>query len=380
MPAAGTKQLQTAEPATLASSSPAPTITPAAVLSDFEQICVALPVSGALIAVRELAGLHCTVSFGKAPRVGSQIAPDSSLAFECLETGEVAISDDAQIDPRIDSAEAARLGFRSAIAAPIRAQASIVGLVEIFCSEPSAFSPEAIRQLERFADSFAALMIFDAANGGQPLVGGALDHPFVLPNLGSGQESQRGVELPGPSPSRSPAPKLIDQPYNLEDREAKSAPPIKVVASERREPLKPPAAETANPVGAHLAAATQISPFVAASTLASATQPPVSQRLTGLRSRLQEFSATVATKIAMFWGKLDEWTGPPSPAAGTAQLPSDRPTPARVWLVAGLLLLVILLLFLFLLRGITSSEDPSDESRNHQIQRTLDPGCRTLRV
>jgi hypothetical protein len=372
MPAAGTKQLQIAEPATLASPSSAPTITPASVLSDFEQICVALPVSGALIAVREPAGLHCTVSFGKAPRVGSRIAPDSSLAFECLETGEVAISDDAHIDPRIDSAEAARLGFRSAIAAPIRAQAHVVGLVEVFCSEPSAFSPEAIRQLERFADSFAALMIFDAANGGPPLVGGPLDHPVVLPNLGSDQESLGGVELPWHSPSRSPAPKSIDQPYNVaEFQEPEGGPAIKAVASERREPLTPAATKTPNPAGARLVAAPQI-PALVAYAPPTATQASSTQRLTGLQSRLQELFATVATKMAMFWGKVDEWTGQPSPGAGTAQLPSDRPTPARVWLIAGLLLLAISLLFLFLLRGITSSADPSDDSLNRQIHRTLD--------
>ena len=235
MPLAGTKQQHISEPATLASPSRALPITPARVLSDFEQICEALPVSGALIAERELAGLRCTVSFGKAPRVGLQLAPDSSLAFECLETGEVALSEDAHIDPRIDSAEATRVGFRSAIAVPIRAQASVIGLIEIFCSEPSAFSPETIAQLERLANSFAALMIFDAANGGQPIVGGPLDHSIVLPNLSSDNESLGSVELPLSSPSPSPAPKSIDQPYNVEEiREPKGAPGIKALAREQR--------------------------------------------------------------------------------------------------------------------------------------------------
>jgi hypothetical protein len=41
-------------------------ITPGAVLSDFEQMCVAMSVSGAVIAVRDLAGLRCIVSFGNA--------------------------------------------------------------------------------------------------------------------------------------------------------------------------------------------------------------------------------------------------------------------------------------------------------------------------
>lgn len=364
MPLAGTKQQHISEPATLASPSPAPPITPTAVLSDFEQICVALPVSGALIAVRELAGLRCTVSFGKAPRVGLQLAPDSSLAFECLETGEVALSEDAHIDPRIDSAEAARVGFRSAIAAPIRAQASVIGLIEIFCPEPSAFSPETIAQLERLANSFAALMIFDAANGGQPIVGGPLDHPIVLPNLSSDHESLGSVELPLSSPSPSPAPKSIDQPYNVEEiREPKGAPGIKALARECWE------TGIANPTGAHPVTAPKSGAFVA---YAPTTATQATQRITGLRPKLQELSATVATKFATFWGKVAGLTGHQSATAATAQLLSDRPTPARVWLIAGVLLLAISLLFLFLLRGLTSGADPSDESLNRHILRTLD--------
>jgi GAF domain len=369
MPAAGTKQLYIPEPATLAP--PAPPITHDAVLSDFEQICVSLPVSGALIAVRELAGLRCTVSFGKAPRVGSRLAPDSSLAFECLETGEVALSEDAHFDPRIDSAEAARLGFRSAIAAPIRAQASIVGLIEIFCSEPSAFSPETVAQLERLANFFAALMIDDAANGGQPIVGGPLDHPFVLPNLTSERESLASVAPPMPSPPRSPAPKSIDPSYNVQEFPApKSAPAITPVARQHREPPAPAATTTANPPAAHLVATPQRAAFIACAP-ATATQPAITQPATGLRSKLQELSAIVATKITMFLAKVDEWTGQPNPTAATAQLPSDRPIPARVWLIAGVLLLAISLLCLFLLRGITSSADPSDDESLNQIHRTL---------
>ena len=371
MPAAGTKQLQTPELATLASPSSASTITPTAVLSDFEQICVALPVSGALIAIRELVGLRCTVSFGKAPRVGSRFAPASSLSFECLETGEVALSEDVLFDPRIDSTAAARLGIRSAIAAPIRVQANVVGLIEIFCSEPSAFSPETVARLERLVNSFAALMIFEAANGGQHLVGGPLDRPIVLPNPGSDPESLGGIEQSLSLPFRSPTPKSIDQPYGVaEFREPEGASEIKV-ASQRREPLPPAATQTVNPTGARLVAA-QKGPAVVACAPATKKQPSIEERIIGVKLRFQKLCAPVTTKIAVFLGKIDEWTSPQSPTTGTAQLPSDRPTPARVWLIAGVLLLAISLLFLFLLRGITSSEDPSDDSLNRQIHRTLD--------
>ena len=78
MPGAGTKQ-QTSEPALSISTAGELQITPGAAMSDFGQICVAMPASGAIIAVRELAGLRCTVSFGNAPAVSSRLPMDSAL-------------------------------------------------------------------------------------------------------------------------------------------------------------------------------------------------------------------------------------------------------------------------------------------------------------
>ncbi len=253
MPGPGTKQQQTSEPTIPIATSEDLQVTPGAVLSDFGQMCVALSISGAVIAVRDLAGMRCTVSFGNAPAVGSRLPTDSAFTSQCMETGEVAgevaLFENAESDPRIHPSVVTSLSFRSAVAVPIQAQGSVVGLIEVFCSRPSAFSPTAIAGLKRVAKSFAALLIFDAANGGQPLVGGSLERPIVLPKLIADQE---------PTPIASPGAEVIKKPQN------------------------------------------------------------------------QEIYRTVTT---------------------TSQLPSDKPTPTRVWLIAAALLLALAILFLFLFRG-----------------------------
>src|SRR5579863_2070719 len=62
-------------------------------MSAFEQTCLAIPASGAVIAVRDAAGLRCVGSLGDAAEVGSRLPPDFGMAIECLETGSVVFSD-----------------------------------------------------------------------------------------------------------------------------------------------------------------------------------------------------------------------------------------------------------------------------------------------
>lgn len=186
MPGAGIKQQQSesANPTTVGDLQK----TPGAVMSDFEQICVAMPASGAVIAVRDLAGLLCTVSFGDALAVGSRLPTDSSFTKQCIETGEVVLCDDTESDPRIHLSVATRGSFRSAVTVPIQVQGAVVALIEVFSSQPFGIYPGTIAGLKGVAKSFAALMIFDASNGGQPIIGGSLDRPTILPSPIAKQE------------------------------------------------------------------------------------------------------------------------------------------------------------------------------------------------
>ena len=182
MPGAGTKQ-QISESVNHIHTVGEEKITPGKVLSDFEQICVAIPASGAVIAIRDLAGMLCTVSFASALAVGSRLPTDSAFTRQCIETGEVVLCKDAEGDPRIHPLVAAIWNFRSAVAIPIKAREEVVAVIEVFCSRPSSIDLPAIAALKAVADSFAAMMIFDADNGGQPIVGGSLEQPVVLPGL-----------------------------------------------------------------------------------------------------------------------------------------------------------------------------------------------------
>lgn len=281
MSQAGTK-LKKFEPAQVNEAVGALPVNPGAVMSDFEQICVTLSATGALIAIRDLAGVRCTVSFGTAPAVGSRLPSDFLFLKLCVETGDVALCEDADIDPAMHPSAAKILDFRSAVAVPIHAQGSVVGLIEVFSPRPCAIGPAVIDGLKSIAKSFASLMIFDAAGGGQPIVGGPLTEPVVLPRLESVPED---AAIPGTT-----------------------------------------VVETAS----------------AATSVAE-------------RARNSQTTAKVAA---------------------LSQLPSDRPTPRRVWIIAGVFLLALALLLLFLFRDShRESEDTSTESANPRAPMQTNAGA-----
>jgi hypothetical protein len=288
MPGAGTNR-QLDDASTLSDRAGDMRITPSAVLGEFGQLCVAMSVSGALIAVREMAGMRCTVSFGNAPGVGSRLGGDSAFTKHCVETGEVVLCDDAASDLRLGPLVAARMGFRSAVAVPIEAQGSVVGVIQVFCPEASAIAPGAVADLQRIAKQFAALMIFDAANGGELIVGGSVEEPILLPRL---------IVDQGPAPNATDDGQVAEKPASVEV--AAKVESIELVAEPERQ-------ET--------------------------SQPSVAPRL------------AVARKSKL------------------SQLPSDRRTPSRVWLIAGVLLLALSILLLFLFMSGSHRQDTSIESR-----------------
>jgi WD40 repeat protein len=140
-----------------------------AVMGAFEQICVALPVSGAVIAVWDSQAIRCVASFGDAPAVGSRLQSDSSLVGECIETGEVVICDkeDSRIQPPMTKGS----NPRSAVAVPIRARGSVIGLIEVFSTQLPSICPTTVAALQRVASQLAPIIAFEWGLGGQPLAG-----------------------------------------------------------------------------------------------------------------------------------------------------------------------------------------------------------------
>src|ERR1700736_3509129 len=137
-----------------------------------EQIRLAMSASGAVIAVRDPNGACCLASTGEAPAVGSRLQPDSAFTRECFETGEVVLCEDTENDSRILPSVAKSLRLRSAVAVPIKAQGSVVGVIEVFSSRPSDIYPTDVDALKAFANWFAPIIAPRAVPGAQPFLNG----------------------------------------------------------------------------------------------------------------------------------------------------------------------------------------------------------------
>jgi WD40 repeat protein len=130
-------------------------------MSAFEQICLSIPASGALIAVRDPTGLRCVASLGEASEVGSRLPPDFAMALECLESDSVVsadFSDDAQRVLRVGVTMEGISQIRSAVALPMRTSGAIIGIIAVFSVRESAIQSRDIKALSRIADFWGPMM------------------------------------------------------------------------------------------------------------------------------------------------------------------------------------------------------------------------------
>ena len=95
---------------------------------------------------------------GEAPEVGSRLRPDSALTRECFETGQVVVCEDTESDYRVRRSTANNLRLRSAVVVPLQNQGSVLGVIEILSSRPSAFSTTQIVGLQRIAQLLAGIL------------------------------------------------------------------------------------------------------------------------------------------------------------------------------------------------------------------------------
>ncbi len=113
---------------------------------------------GAAIAVCDQWGVICRASVGEAPEVGSRLRPDSALTRECFETGQVVVCEDTESDYRVHPSTANNLRLRSAVIVPLQNQGSVLGVIEILSSRPSAFNATHIIGLQRIAQLLAGIL------------------------------------------------------------------------------------------------------------------------------------------------------------------------------------------------------------------------------
>jgi putative methionine-R-sulfoxide reductase with GAF domain len=118
-----------------------------------------LRASGAAIALaaKDPGTMICRASAGPgAPPVGATLQVGSGFSGECVRSGKILRCDDTETDERVDSKSCRALGIRSMLAAPLRLGERVVGLLEVFSEQPSAFGENDTGVLQRFAETIVA--------------------------------------------------------------------------------------------------------------------------------------------------------------------------------------------------------------------------------
>jgi hypothetical protein len=145
-----------------------------------------LRASGAAIAlagkdVETIAIMTCRASAGPcAPPVGAALQVGSGFSGECVRTGTILRCDDAEADDRVDRRSCRDLGIRSMLAAPLRSDEKVIGLLEIFSAQPNSFDDNDSTILQRFAETIVAA-VNRAAKPSDP----APPPPTRIPFIGS---------------------------------------------------------------------------------------------------------------------------------------------------------------------------------------------------
>jgi GAF domain/PilZ domain len=118
--------------------------------------------TGAAIALIDRGPMMCRASVGSGgPPLGTHVDINSGFSGECIRAGKALRCDDTETDSRVETATCGRLGIRSIVAAPIRYEREVVGLVEVFSPQSFAFDEGDLAVLERLAQT-AILMVSQA--------------------------------------------------------------------------------------------------------------------------------------------------------------------------------------------------------------------------
>jgi putative methionine-R-sulfoxide reductase with GAF domain len=143
-----------------------------------------LRASGAAIALaaKESGTMICGASAGQsAPPVGATLHVGSGFSGECVLTGRVLRCDDTENDERVDRQLCRALGIRSRLAAPVRSNERVIGLLEVFSSQPHAFVENDTAVLQRFADTILAAFNRATRGDAPPIPPPPYQKPFVAP-------------------------------------------------------------------------------------------------------------------------------------------------------------------------------------------------------
>ncbi len=97
--------------------------------------------------------MTCRASAGEdAPRIGTRLPVGSGFSGECVRKGKLQRCDDSEIDERVDRESCRRLGIRSLVAVPIKADELVLGIIEVFSPRARAFTDADISELQSLAE------------------------------------------------------------------------------------------------------------------------------------------------------------------------------------------------------------------------------------
>jgi TonB family protein len=108
--------------------------------------------SGAALAMWKDGAMVCRARSGDtSPALGARLNADSGISGECLRTGKIQHCTETESDPRVDAAVCRSLGLRSIAVLPIQGWRGVSGILEVFSTQPGAFTEGHIVLLEQLA-------------------------------------------------------------------------------------------------------------------------------------------------------------------------------------------------------------------------------------
>jgi TonB family protein len=127
---------------------------------------LATAATGAVIALASGEKMVCRATSGeKAPSAGICLNTRSGLSGACIQSREMQLCDDTQTDIRVNATVCRDLGIRSIVVLPVLDGEKLRGILEVFASEPQAFSDSDLQTLQSLSDQISQIL-HDAVEAG----------------------------------------------------------------------------------------------------------------------------------------------------------------------------------------------------------------------
>src|SRR5258708_35631831 len=112
----------------------------------------------AALALKRDDEMVCRAATGDhAPDLGTAANTRDGLSGACLRTRQSQLCLDTETDPRVDAAASRRLGIRSMLIVPVLEGGELVGVLEVFATDPAEFVDSDQNLLEIFAREAARI-------------------------------------------------------------------------------------------------------------------------------------------------------------------------------------------------------------------------------